>query len=141
MSNYHPKRRHIVVIFILLLSFSFLFAKLIYMETVQHKQLKQEGDNRSDRSVDLKSYRGIILDRNGNSLAISTPVDTIWVDPYYINSTSPKLAKIMNILDLPESTRTKIMKKVKKVYDKTPKPEEKESRGIKLPKIMTKNRR
>lgn len=46
--------------------------------------------------------------------------------------TSPKVDEVVP---------PKIMKKVKKVYDKTPKPEEKESRGIKLPKIMKKNRR
>lgn len=100
MSNYRPKLRHLAVILLLLSSFIVLFAKLVYMETVQHQKLKQEGDNRSDRSIDIKSYRGIILDRNGNPLAISTPVDTIWVDPYYVGADSPELKEVMNILNL-----------------------------------------
>ena len=77
MNNYHPKFRHFIVVILLMGSFGVLFSKLVYMETVQHKKLKQEGDNRSDRSIKIKSYRGIILDRNGDPLAISTPVDTI----------------------------------------------------------------
>lgn len=83
------------------------------METIQYPKLKQEGDNRSDRSIDIKAYRGIILDRNGNPLAISTPVDTIWVDPFYISADSPELNKVMDILNLPEKTREKIKSQVK----------------------------
>ncbi|NIY56898.1 penicillin-binding protein 2, partial [Francisella noatunensis subsp. orientalis] len=113
MSSYRPKLRHLVVILLLLSSFIVLFAKLIYMETVQYPKLKQEGDNRSDRSIDIKSYRGIILDRNGNPLAISTPVDTIWVDPYYVSADSPELKEVMSILNLSKEKREKIERQVK----------------------------
>ena len=114
MSNYHPKFRHFIVVILLIGSFGVLFSKLIMMETIQHYKLKQEGDNRSDRSIKIKSYRGIILDRNGDPLAISTPVDTIWVDPFYIKASSPKLAKIMQVLDLSKETKEKIKRQVKK---------------------------
>ena len=112
MSNYHPNFRHVIVVILLIISFGVLFSKLIYMETVQHKKLKQEGDDRSDRSIKIKSYRGIILDRNGNPLAISTPVDTIWVDPFYIKASSPKLYKIMEMLNLPEKAQEKVERQV-----------------------------
>lgn len=113
MSSYRPKLRHLVVIILLLLSFIVLFIKLIYMEAIQYPKLKQEGDNRSDRNINIKAYRGIILDRNGNPLAISTPVDTIWVDPFYVSADSPELNKVMDILNLPEKTREKIKRQVK----------------------------
>ncbi|ASG68101.1 cell division protein [Francisella halioticida] len=113
MSNYRPKLRHLVVIVLLIVSFLILFTKLVYMETIQYPKLKQEGDNRSDRSINIKAYRGIIVDRNGNPLAISTPVDTIWVDPFYVKSDSSKLKQIMDILHLSEKTRKKIEKQVK----------------------------
>ncbi|ALB01519.1 cell division protein [Francisella persica ATCC VR-331] len=113
MSSYQPKLRHLVVIILLLLSFIVLFIKLIYMETIEYPKLKQEGDNRSDRSIDIKAYRGIILDRNGNPLAISTPVDTIWVDPFYVSADSHELNKVMDILNLLEKTREKIKRQVK----------------------------
>ncbi|QIV94758.1 peptidoglycan D,D-transpeptidase FtsI family protein [Allofrancisella frigidaquae] len=113
MSSYRHKLRHLVILILLIFSFLFLFFKLVYMETAQHQKLKQEGDNRSDRGIDIKAYRGIILDRNGNPLAISTPVDTIWVDPYYIKSSDPKLQKIMNILDLSQKEQDKVRNQVK----------------------------
>lgn len=113
MASYRPKLRHLVVILLLIISFSVLFIKLIYMETAQYPQLKQEGDNRSDRSINIKAYRGIILDRNGNPLAISTPVDTIWVDPFYVKADSPELNEVMNILNLSKQTREKIERQVK----------------------------
>lgn len=113
MSSYRPKLRHLVIVLLLIISFGVLFGKLIYMDTVQYPKLKQEGDNRSDRSIKIKSYRGIILDRNGNPLAISTPVDTIWVDPFYVKASSEKLKKIMDILDLSKKAREKIKRQVK----------------------------
>lgn len=113
MSSYRPKLRHFVILILIIVSFTVLFLKLIYMETVQHPKLKMEGDNRSDRSVSVKAYRGIIVDRNGISLAISTPVDTIWVDPFYIKASSKKLKEVMNILDLPKEKREKIERQVK----------------------------
>lgn len=113
MSSYKPKLRHFVVIVLLVISFVVLFGKLVYMETVQYPKLKTEGDNRSDRSVDIKAYRGIIVDRNGNPLAISTPVDTIWVDPFYLKASGKKLKQVMDILDLSKEARAKIKRQVK----------------------------
>ncbi|QIW09791.1 penicillin-binding protein 2 [Francisella sp. LA112445] len=113
MSNYRPKLRHLVVIILLIISFFVLFFKLTYMETIQYPKLKQEGDNRSDRSINIKAYRGIIVDRNGNPLAISTPVDTIWVDPFYVKADSPELKKVMDILNLSQKEREKIERQVK----------------------------
>ena len=59
---------------------------------------------------------------------------------YMADDSSPVVSPVTSP-KVDEFVAPKIMKKVKKVYDKTPKPEEKESRGIKLPKIVTKNRR
>jgi cell division protein FtsI (penicillin-binding protein 3) len=83
------------------------------MDTVQHEKLKVEGDNRTDRSIDIKAYRGIILDRNGSPLALSTPVDTVWVDPYYVNADSQQLEKIMTVLELSEEAKDKVIRQVK----------------------------
>lgn len=113
MKHYSPKLRHFIITILIVISFIILALKLVYMDTIQHDKLKQEGDNRSDRSIDIKAYRGIILDRNSNPLAISTPVDTIWVDPFYISADSEKLQKIMTILGLSEDNQEKIKRQIK----------------------------
>jgi cell division protein FtsI (penicillin-binding protein 3) len=50
--------------------------------TVLHRQFLQgQGNARSLRIVDLPAYRGMITDRHGAPLAISTPVESVWVNP------------------------------------------------------------
>ena len=46
--------------------------------------LQTQGDNRSIRKVVVPAYRGLITDRNGEPLAISTPVTAISVNPQQI---------------------------------------------------------
>ena len=43
--------------------------------------LKSQGDKRSVRHVPIPAHRGQITDRNGEPLAVSTPVLTIWANP------------------------------------------------------------
>ncbi len=46
--------------------------------------LKEEGENRTIRVEPLVAYRGLISDRNGELLAVSTPVKSIYADPKFI---------------------------------------------------------
>ncbi len=43
--------------------------------------LQQQGTARHLRVVSIAAHRGSILDREGEPLAVSTPVDSVWVDP------------------------------------------------------------
>ena len=43
--------------------------------------LQTEGDARSIRRESIPAYRGVITDRNGEPLAVSTPVTTLTTDP------------------------------------------------------------
>ena len=47
--------------------------------------LKAEGDDRTVRIESLVAYRGLITDRNGELLAVSTPVKSIYADPKFID--------------------------------------------------------
>ncbi|HEB59930.1 MAG TPA: penicillin-binding protein 2 [Gammaproteobacteria bacterium] len=53
----------------------------IDLHVFQQAQLQREGDARAIRVVPLAAHRGMIMDRNRNPLAISTPVDSLWVQP------------------------------------------------------------
>ncbi len=60
--------------------------------------LKNQGDKRSVRHVPIPAHRGQITDRNGEPLAISTPVLTIWANPTQLihqRSHWPALAKAL----------------------------------------------
>ena len=49
---------------------------------ILHKEFLQgQGDARHLRVVSIPAHRGMITDRHGEPLAISTPVDSIWANP------------------------------------------------------------
>jgi len=52
-----------------------------YRQVVERDYLRWEGDRRCVRVAEIPARRGMILDRNGEPLAVSTPVETIWADP------------------------------------------------------------
>lgn len=43
--------------------------------------LQDQGDARTVRTLEIPAYRGVITDRNGEPLAVSTPVVTVWANP------------------------------------------------------------
>ncbi len=56
-------------------------ARAVYLQVVHAEFLQDQGDARFVRVVDVPAHRGMILDRNGEPLAVSSPVDSIWVYP------------------------------------------------------------
>src|SRR5471030_975636 len=79
------KSRHLARLIIVSGFFSLLLLVLIWRMidlTVLHRQFLQgQGNARSLRTVDIPAYRGMITDRDGAALAISTPVESVWVNP------------------------------------------------------------
>ena len=70
------------VLMLLLLSGIFvLLGRAAYLEIFQQSWLKKQAGKRQLRTVTVPPYRGMIVDRNGESLAISSPVASIIVDP------------------------------------------------------------
>ena len=63
------------------LLFVALLGRSIYLQLVKQDFLQNQGAARYSRSIQLEAYRGVITDRNGEPLAISTPVQSIWASP------------------------------------------------------------
>ena len=70
-----------VVLAIVVLIYSGLMARTAYIQVFEPDMLKIQGDKRSLRTLANTVQRGSIVDRNGNELAISVPVETVWADP------------------------------------------------------------
>jgi cell division protein FtsI (penicillin-binding protein 3) len=64
--------------------------------------LQDQGAMRSVRTAEIPAYRGVIVDRRGEPLAVSTPVISIWADPKLLSGSQrmAELAEGLN-LDLP----------------------------------------
>jgi len=76
----HP-RRAMVVLAVLLALLALLAGRAVQLQVFNAEFLKQQGNARTLRVVEDNSHRGMILDRNGEPLAISTPVDSVWAVP------------------------------------------------------------
>jgi len=58
-----------------------LIARAVNLQVMETDFLQGQGKARFLREVNIASTRGVITDRNGEPLAVSTPVDSIWVHP------------------------------------------------------------
>jgi len=58
-----------------------LLWRAVNLQLVDHTFLAREGDARFSRVAEIAAHRGTITDRYGEPLAVSTPVDSIWVNP------------------------------------------------------------
>jgi cell division protein FtsI (penicillin-binding protein 3) len=58
-----------------------LMGRAVDLQLVDHGFLAQQGDERFSRVAAIPAHRGIVTDRNGEPLAVSTPVDSVWVSP------------------------------------------------------------
>lgn len=70
-----------LVICFFALAASLLVARSVQLQVFNREFLNQEADARHLRVEKIMAHRGAITDRNGEPLAISTPVDSVWVNP------------------------------------------------------------
>jgi len=58
-----------------------LTGRALYLQVLDRQFLKHQGDVRHIGIMPIPAHRGRVLDRNGELLAISTPVKSIWANP------------------------------------------------------------
>ena len=61
-------------------------ARLVYLQVVQHTDMKARADRQHNRTISAPAKRGEIVDRNGHVLAYSVDADTIFADPSEIEN-------------------------------------------------------
>lgn len=77
-----------------------LIWRMLDLTVVDRVFLQSQGDARVLRTVTVPAYRGMITDRNGEPLAVSTPVDSIWVYPKEFKPTAEQLDQLAKVLGL-----------------------------------------
>lgn len=73
--------RHWLVLIILSIGLGLLVVRSAYLQVIATDYLQAQGDARHTREIKVTAHRGMIMDRNGEPLAISTPVDSVWIHP------------------------------------------------------------
>ena len=112
----HYQFRRVVVLTIFALAISGLFYRALDMQVIHQAFFQQQGDARHIRTVPISAHRGDIYDRNGEPLAISTPVDSVWVNPKEFTDFKI-ISKLAGILDLnAEHLKNKLRKQAAKEF-------------------------
>jgi cell division protein FtsI (penicillin-binding protein 3) len=80
-----------------------LCGRVVYLGVTDKDFLQKQGDARSVRKEVIPAMRGVIYDRHGEALAVSTPVFAIWTDPSRASFDEPSLQALAEALELREA--------------------------------------
>ncbi|MBC6962963.1 MAG: penicillin-binding protein 2, partial [Nitrosomonas sp.] len=99
-----PEWRSRLIQGFLLISLIILVARAVYLQALNKDFLQQQGQSRYLRVIEQNSQRGSIKDRNGEILAISAPVKSVWVDPQRVSATPEQIGQLADLLDVSKAT-------------------------------------
>lgn len=93
-------RQRIVLAFFVALACGLLW-RAADLQTYRHRPfLLEQAELRHLRAVKMPSHRGMIVDRHGQPLAISTPVESVWVNPRELDEDRNKWRALANNLSI-----------------------------------------
>jgi cell division protein FtsI (penicillin-binding protein 3) len=95
-----PAWRSRVLYVLLLAGLVALLARAVYLQGINNNFLQQKGDARYGRVVEIHAHRGMITDRHGEPLAVSTPVESVWASPGDVEVSSSQIAQLAQIVGL-----------------------------------------
>lgn len=87
-----------IVLALLALLVGVIAWRIVDLQVMDQAFLQGQGDARSVRHIPIPAHRGLITDRNGEPLAVSTPVTTLWGNPKELQAARarwPELAKAL----------------------------------------------
>ena len=96
-----PPWRSRLVVALLGLAFGALVGRAVYLQGWNRDFLQAKGESRYGRTIDVPGHRGRIFDRNGEALAVSTPVKSIWAIPEDVALSARDLERLAAALELP----------------------------------------
>ncbi len=80
-----------------------LIGHAVNLQLTKRDFLQSHGDARSLRVIKTEAHRGMITDRNGEPMAISTPVNSVWANPKILIEHQDRWAELAKILELPKA--------------------------------------
>lgn len=77
-----------------------LFGRGVYLQGIHDDFLQKKGNARYSRVVEVSAHRGMITDRNGISLAVSAPVESVWATPSDVDADKRQVKQLAQILGM-----------------------------------------
>jgi cell division protein FtsI (penicillin-binding protein 3) len=94
----NARRRMVLVVGLLGLASIGLMARAFDLQVVRKQFYQRQGDARFLREMPIPVSRGTIFDRNGEPLAVSTPVMSIWANPPEVLENSQRIVELAKAL-------------------------------------------
>ncbi|GAB4188002.1 MAG: penicillin-binding protein 2 [Wenzhouxiangellaceae bacterium] len=105
MSDVQDKQPQFARLYALLLLFALaavgMVARAVNLQVVEKDFLQSQGAARFLREVEIPTMRGLISDRHGEPLAVSTPVESVWVNPPVVLEQVNAVASLAKVLGAP----------------------------------------
>jgi cell division protein FtsI (penicillin-binding protein 3) len=93
----------------LVAAFAVIAGRSLFLQAMHTDFLQEKGEARYSRVLEVPGTRGRILDRNGEALAVSTPVQSVWAIPGDVQASASQLRRLAALLDLdPRELRRKL---------------------------------
>ena len=105
--------RFAMVVAVMIAAGSFLSYRALEIQVLENDFLQEQGEARHLRTVSMPAHRGMILDRNDEVLAVSTPVDSVWANPQDFSMLDPNVGQLATLLNMPKSKIESIIDKKK----------------------------
>lgn len=105
-SSYNLRQRVLLVGAALGLCSVALVGRAAYVQLVNSDFYLRRGEARYLRELPIPTSRGMITDRNGEPLAVSTPVESIWANPSELLKAPDRIPQLAAALDLPVDSLT-----------------------------------
>jgi len=83
-----------ILLRLILVALVLLVGRAVDLQVLDKQFLKHQGDLRHVGIIPVPAHRGRITDRNGELLAVSTPVKSIWINPKEFLKTQPSAEKM-----------------------------------------------
>ncbi|MDE3020933.1 MAG: penicillin-binding protein 2 [Pseudomonadota bacterium] len=95
-----PAWRSRMLLLLLLMGFVVLAGRSFFLQVINTGFLQAQGDSRIERVIQLPAHRGMITDRYGEPLAISTPMESIAASPQDVHISQDQFDQLKKLLDL-----------------------------------------
>ena len=80
--------------------FAALIGRAFYLQVLNNDFLQEKGESRYRRDLQISASRGRIADRNGDVLAISTPMKSVWAVPSEARLTPQQVRELAVLLEM-----------------------------------------
>jgi cell division protein FtsI (penicillin-binding protein 3) len=87
-----------------LLLFALILVRAVWLQGVRGGELRADAVSQQTETVTVPGFRGRILDRDGEPLAVSEEAATVFATPYQVRDPADAASRLAPLLDVPEDT-------------------------------------